>query len=201
MLLCLSLYMLDVQSGSLWWYNQPPAEPAFCSSPAAFCPLELLLHPRPLIVYVYTTFIPIHLFLFSFLFLSSSPVVGRDICITPSCWGNSCRGIERNWLNGVNKRFHKGYPFILLSVTEGMKSLFKLIAWPPLCCTWQRLLGTMQLRSGLEKNRNNTGSPLVLFSSKPCLSFVYEESELPRRKLTYKCNQEWFILKHSYLLT
>lgn len=198
MLLCLSLYMLDVQSESLWWYNQPPAEPAFCSSPAAFCPFELLLHPHPLILYVYTTFSPNHLFFFSFLLLSSSAVVGRNPCITPSCCSNSCRCREREWLNGVNKRHHKGYPFILLSVTEGMKSLFKLIAWPPLCCTWQRLLCTMQLRSRLEKN-NNTGSPLVLFSSKPCL--FCEESELPRRKLTFKCNQEWFILKHSYLLT
>lgn len=53
----------------------------------------------------------------------------------------------------------------------------------------------MQLRSRLEKNKNNTGSALVLLSSKPCLSFVYEESELPRRKLTYKYNQEWFIPK------
>lgn len=201
MLLCLSLYLLDVQSGSLWWYNQPPAEPAFCSSPAAFCPLELLLHLHPLIVCVYATFTPIHLFFLSFFPLSSSPVVGRNICISPSCCGNSCRGREREWLNGVNKRLHKGYPFILLWVTEGINSLFKLIAWPPLCCTWQRPLCTVQLRSRLEKNKNNTRSPLMLLSSKPCLSFVYEESELPRRKLTYKCKQEWFILKHSYLLT
>lgn len=69
-LLCLSLYMLDVQSGSLRWYNQPPAEPALCSSPAAFCPLELPLHPRPLIAYVYTTFTPIRLFLLPRLFIS-----------------------------------------------------------------------------------------------------------------------------------
>lgn len=116
--------------------------------------------PHPLIVYVYTTFTPIHLFLFSFLPLTPSRVIGRNICTNPSRCDNSCRGIERDWMNGVNKWLHKGYPFILLSVTEGMKSLFKLIAWPPLCCTWQRLLCTMQLRSRLEKNKNNTGSPL-----------------------------------------
>lgn len=96
MLLCLSLYMLDVQSGSLWWYNQPPAEPAFCSSPAAFCPLELLLQPRPLIVYRMCI-----QHLLSSIF-SSSPFLfpyfstdRRDICITPSCCGNSCRCRER----------------------------------------------------------------------------------------------------------
>lgn len=81
-LLCLSLYMLDVQSGSLWRYNQPPAEPAFCPSPAAFCPLELPLQPPPLNrICVYTTFTPIHLFIRSFFFYfyvpSSSPVTGE----------------------------------------------------------------------------------------------------------------------------
>lgn len=83
-LLCLSLYMLDVQSGSLWRYNQPPAEPAFCPSPAAFCPLELPLQPPPLNrICVYTTFTPIHLFIRSFFFFfifyvpSSSPVTGE----------------------------------------------------------------------------------------------------------------------------
>lgn len=101
-LLCLSLYMLDVQSGSLWRYNQPPAEPAFCPSPAAFCPLELPLQPPPLNrIYVYTTFTPIHLFIRSFFFFLSfmSPLLpqspGRNICIAPSCCGNSCRGRER----------------------------------------------------------------------------------------------------------
>lgn len=58
MLLCLSLYMVDLQSGSLWWHNQFPAELAFRSSPKAFCPLDLTLHLHALIVCIYNVLRP-----------------------------------------------------------------------------------------------------------------------------------------------
>lgn len=122
---CLTLYLLDVQSGSLWWYNQPPAEPALCSSPAALCPLELSPAPPSLSrMCVYTTLTPIHLF-----FLSSSPVVGGNMRITPSTlWGNSCRGTTKEEGSGCTRRKNEKAPqevthSYLLSVTEGRESL------------------------------------------------------------------------------
>ena len=131
--------MLDVQSGSLWRYNQPPAEPAFCSSPAAFCPLELSLQPPPLNricvynIYSHPSFHPLHFF---FISPSSSPVTGGEIYASlPHVVATAAEAEKEKGVNGVNKfkkkkkkRLHKGYPFILLSVTLGMKALFKLIA-------------------------------------------------------------------------
>lgn len=48
MLLCLSLYMVDLQSGSLWWHNQFPAELAF----------RFTLHLHALIVCIYNVLRP-----------------------------------------------------------------------------------------------------------------------------------------------
>lgn len=114
-LLCLSLYMLDVQSGSLWRYNQPPAEPAFCPSPAAFCPLELPLQPPPLNrICVYTTFTPIHLFIrsFFFFFYLLCPLFfpshrGEIYASLPRDVATAAEAEKEKGLNGVNKKNNK----------------------------------------------------------------------------------------------
>ncbi len=49
--------MLDVESGSLWWYNQPPAEPAFLLKPRSLLPFRAFATPPPLNrIYVYNIY-------------------------------------------------------------------------------------------------------------------------------------------------
>lgn len=126
--------MLDVETGRLWWYNKPPAEPAFCSQPAAFCTLGLLLHP---LIPVYVS--PIHLFWGGGLSLALFHAVGSIKCMTPPCCSSSCRGREGEWAAGVNEQLHKGRPFIALAnkgfvyVDGAAASLLRPTGWSVPC--------------------------------------------------------------------